>query len=411
MILDKVLELLRRYRLCHNCLGRQFALLLHGMDNSTRGLALKYTIAFELHRRVLDEKAVPEDVRLLASNMGLKEFDDAVKALGFKLDYASKPCYICGGVFDKVEEVVSMVLDALTGYEFKSILVGVKLPSEVCEKEDEVRSVVALPYGESLREELSRVLGKKLSSILKAKVDMRKPDVTVVVDPYRMMVEVNPAPIYVKGFFLKLSPEVPVVSKDLERVGGETVETLIVRPLMKAFEAVDYRFIIPFRDSKRTLILGDGRPFVVRFKHPRKRFVDLDELASEINSRASGLMEVRRLSWASRSDVAKLRSFKGVEEAKVLVKAEKALRFMGPMKLTVMQLDKPSNVFREETVELLDVERVGGDVYRLRLKYRVGFLVKDFLSGGPRVKPSLKEILKSEMNFLEIVEINVRGAF
>ena len=100
MILDKVLELLRRYRLCHNCLGRQFALLLHGMDNSTRGLALKYTIAFELHRRVLDEKAVPEDVRLLASNMGLKEFDDAVKALGFKLDYASKPCYICGGVFD-----------------------------------------------------------------------------------------------------------------------------------------------------------------------------------------------------------------------------------------------------------------------------------------------------------------------
>ena len=237
-----------------------------------------------------------------------------------------------------------MVLDALTGYEFKSILVGVKLPSEVCEKEDEVRSVVALPYGESLREELSRVLGKKLSSILKVKVDMRKPDVTVVVDPYRMMVEVNPAPIYVKGFFLKLSPEVPVVSKDLERVGGETVETLIVRPLMKAFEAVDYRFIIPFRDSKRTLILGDGRPFVVRFKHPRKRFVDLDELASEINSRASGLMEVRRLSWASRSDVAKLRSFKGVEEAKVLVKADRDLRFTEPKRLTVMQLDKSSNV-------------------------------------------------------------------
>ncbi|PIU59874.1 tRNA pseudouridine(54/55) synthase Pus10, partial [Candidatus Bathyarchaeota archaeon CG07_land_8_20_14_0_80_47_9] len=40
-ILEKALRMLEKHPLCDHCLGRQFALLGHGMGNDDRGKAIK----------------------------------------------------------------------------------------------------------------------------------------------------------------------------------------------------------------------------------------------------------------------------------------------------------------------------------------------------------------------------------
>jgi tRNA pseudouridine synthase 10 len=46
-ILEKTLSMLVRYPLCDTCLGRQFALLGHGIENSQRGRALKLSLTLQ----------------------------------------------------------------------------------------------------------------------------------------------------------------------------------------------------------------------------------------------------------------------------------------------------------------------------------------------------------------------------
>jgi hypothetical protein len=46
-ILEKAAEMLRKYPLCDNCLGRQFASLARGVDNRERGSALKLSMTMQ----------------------------------------------------------------------------------------------------------------------------------------------------------------------------------------------------------------------------------------------------------------------------------------------------------------------------------------------------------------------------
>lgn len=48
-ILQLALKMLEKYPLCDHCLGRQFAMLGHGVENDERGRAIKLVLAFEAH--------------------------------------------------------------------------------------------------------------------------------------------------------------------------------------------------------------------------------------------------------------------------------------------------------------------------------------------------------------------------
>ena len=67
--LEKAQRMLEKHALCDRCLGRQFALLGHGLDNQKRGEALKLTLTMIGHQLALSKhKAGLSLLRTLASN-------------------------------------------------------------------------------------------------------------------------------------------------------------------------------------------------------------------------------------------------------------------------------------------------------------------------------------------------------
>ncbi|MBS7627879.1 hypothetical protein KEJ36_03555, partial [Candidatus Bathyarchaeota archaeon] len=143
-LLEILEELLKTYSICDNCLGRQLAILIHGTTNDRRGRAAKLFLTMEAHRRILegDRNRGLRLLRALATKGSSPEAAETLRSLGYRIKKKQKPepCYLCGGVLDGLDGLKALILDALGSYTFHTFIVGVKVPKEVIEREDDLRS-------------------------------------------------------------------------------------------------------------------------------------------------------------------------------------------------------------------------------------------------------------------------------
>ena len=61
-------------------------------------------------------------------------------------------------------------------------------------------------------------------------------------------------------------------------------------------------------------MLGTGRPFVIEISKPKKRFIELKEIESQINAGAIGKVEVSNLRFTTRDVVRHLKKGEGSQK-------------------------------------------------------------------------------------------------
>ena len=167
-------EMLEAYPLCDSCLGRQFALLGYGLSDQKRGEILKLMLTMKNHQLALsDKKEGFSNLRILASN---GSFEMAAKILKNMRKRSKKKneCYLCNGLFKSVNVLVQKALAALEAYEYNTFLVGIELPNIVEEREDEFKANFEVSHGESMRNEFSREIGKKIVVATNKLADYKK---------------------------------------------------------------------------------------------------------------------------------------------------------------------------------------------------------------------------------------------
>ncbi|HPC28125.1 MAG TPA: tRNA pseudouridine(54/55) synthase Pus10, partial [Candidatus Methanomethylicus sp.] len=247
MILDSARRMISKYTLCDCCLGRQYGGLARGVTNRERGRALKLVLAMEGH---MEAKRVGADGTGTASDTADADYGGNVKgnvdekadgelllrALatrgGFQpaanvLDGAcggGGACYICGGELDRVREYAEGAAKALEGYGFGNFLVGVRVAGEVAEREDALKTEFAIEFGESLKMEASREIGKELSKILHKDVEFERPDIVVTVELPGPRFEVRSMPLFISGRYRKLVRGIPQSKWDCVHCGGKGCE-------------------------------------------------------------------------------------------------------------------------------------------------------------------------------------------
>jgi len=166
-MLKKAQKMLEKNPLCDHCLGRQFALLGYGLGNQKRGEAVKLLLTMKGHQLALSGKKAGFSLLKTVATKG--SFDMAAeilrkmrKRMGKKLE-----CYLCQGRFEHLEKLVDSALGKLKPYEYTTFLVGVELPIDIEEREDEFKAEFEVRHGESMRNEFSRDIGKEISGITK----------------------------------------------------------------------------------------------------------------------------------------------------------------------------------------------------------------------------------------------------
>ncbi|MEM4735565.1 MAG: tRNA pseudouridine(54/55) synthase Pus10, partial [Candidatus Thorarchaeota archaeon] len=172
------------------------------------------------------------------------------------------------------------------------------------------------------------------------------------------------------------------------------------------------------------LMLGDGRPFVVEVTEPRIRSLNLAEIATNINTRASGKIEVDHLEFSDRqqSQVLKMASSTNVKEYRALIEVEHELSdealslAESGLSGTVIEQRTPLRVLhrrsdrvRKKTIYEVRLVRQGGPRLEGFFKVQGGTYVKELISGDEgRTRPSVAELLGVKTRCVELSVVAIR---
>jgi len=435
-ILEKAQKMLEKYPLCNHCLGRQFALLGHGLDNQKRGETLKLLLTMKSHQLAFSKQKIGTALlKTLATNGSFDMANQILKRMGKKPN-KKRQCYLCEGHFNSIHKLVNSALKELNNCEFSSFLVGIELPTEAEEKEDEFKAEFEVKHGESMRNEFSREIGKEISEVTKITVDYKRPDIVVLVKPFSAQIHLQVNPLFIAGRYRKLVRGIPQSRWLCVKCRGEgcprcnwtgkmypeSVEEIIGEPTLEIAEGEALAFHGAGREDIDARMLGRGRPFIIEIKKPKKRFVDLKNLAQTVNERAKGKVEVSNLRLATKDTVRKLKKTEAAQKLyKVIVDfdkpvpGEKLVELAKTLTNTVIHQQTPKRVLhrradlvREKHIYMAKVKRLKPDKMEMRIQCQGGLYIKELITGDEgRTSPNVAKILNVGAKPLELDVLNV----
>lgn len=440
-MLDLVYRILQKYALCDYCLGRQFARILPGVGNKARGEVLKVALAMDANLRILmnDREAV-NVLKVVAENGMNKHARRLARLFNCQIDEGKK-CDVCGGKLseENFRRMAEEIIEELRKYEFSNFLVGTSVPAHVKERDDQIKAEFALTFGEEIKSDITRELGKIIEGTMKRPVEFATPDVTILVDIFSGTFTVKPNPVFVKGYYRKLQPNIPQApwicrkcrGKGCEACGHsgreypDSISELIGEPALGLFEAIDYKFHAAGREDVNATVLGTGRPFILELKSPRKRFVPLDQLQRAINEHAKNKVEVLCLSYATKKDVRDMKAksmvasktYVALVEFDSEVDDEKLREVCERFRNVIINQRTPSRILRRRSdrvrkklLYFVEAEKKGDRIVEFKIKAQGGLYIKEVINGdGGRTVPNIADVLGTAPINITLSVVEVEG--
>jgi len=438
-ILEKTLAMLSRHPLCDHCLGRQFALLGYSIENKDRGKALKLSLT--LQASALNSAKNAEGIKrlkVLAGNGFSREAQETLHHLKKRIAKKAqlKTCFLCEGKFQLLDGLIQKALQAIVNYEYTTFLVGVELPVAVEEREDEFKAAFNVSYGESIRHEFGRLLGKGIAELTGKTVEYKKPDIVVIINPFAEQVRVQVNPLFIAGRYRKLVRDIPQSKwfcsscrgKGCEKCGGtgkmypESVEELVSKPFLEAAEGEKTAFHASGREDIDARMLGSGRPFVIEISKPKKRFLNLKTLEGDVNANAEGKVEISGLRFTNKDVIRRLKKAESAQkEYRVLIEfenkvSEEGLRLLEEKLSNVLVrqqtplrvLHRRADLTREKYIYEVKVKKVSLKRAEMEIRCQGGLYVKELVSGDERrTMPNVSELLGNRAKPLKLDVLNV----
>jgi len=438
-VLEKALKMLGKYSLCDHCLGRQFALLGYGIENDERGRSIKTILTLRAHALALSkDKEGVKTLKILATNGFSETAKEILHKMKKRLPVKTLPkaCFLCEDKFKGIDDLAKKAVEELEECEYSNFLVGIELPVAVEEREDEFKAEFEVNYGESVRNEFGRAMGKKIGEYTGKVVEYKKPEVVVLVNPLTEQIRLQVNPLYISGRYRKLVRGIPQSKwfctscrgKGCEKCNWtgkmypESVEELIEKPFLDATGGVKVSFHASGREDIDARMLGNGRPFVIEITEPKKRLLNLKKLEKAVNASAEGKVEVADLLLADKDVVRKLKKaesatkeyrvvleFENKVTAKDLRLLEEKLRNVVIKQETPLRvLHRRANLTREKHIYGLKVKKLSPRKAEMSVLCQGGLYVKELVTGDEgRTTPNVSEILKNKAKPIKLDVLNV----
>ncbi len=350
------------------------------------------------------------------------------------VDYAE--CDLCEGLSGEIEKFVDLIEERLKGYEFYTFSVGTKIDTEIIEKDEEMKKKVSRDF-KDIKTWLNRRIGRELERRTGKRFVYSDYDINVIVDTRFDHVILQVAPVYIYGRYLKLVRGIPQTKWPCRICRGvgcrrcnytgkqypESVEEIIAKKVLEEFQGDGESFHGCGREDIDARMLGNGRPFVLEIKNPKKRRADLKELEKKINEYASGKVKVVGLRYSDKSEIRRLKeeSFPKVYHAKIFADEEiqekrlkevlsslegRTIKQQTPLRVAHRRADK----VREKKIYGCKLIWVKGKEALIEIKAESGTYIKELVSGDEgRTRPSISEMLGSRCEVKELDVVAVEG--
>ncbi|MGC9176192.1 MAG: tRNA pseudouridine(54/55) synthase Pus10 [Thermoplasmata archaeon] len=373
--------------LCDHCLGRIYANLGHGLTNEERGKAIRIIYAMN-------------------ENLSYNEIKNM-------------DCIICNNIFNNIDKFVSIIINSVKDYEFNTFLLGTRVDFEIESKDKELIEKYG-KNGETIKNELSREIGKRVSEKLGKDVSFENPDISIIFDTEYEYAEIIPKPIFIYGRYKKLERGIPQ-TRWIHEKEGKSVEEYIGEVAVKYFDGSNYYLHGSGREDVDVLMLGNGRPFILEISKPKKRNIDLRNIEYEINTKSENRIEVFDLRYSNRDEMKRIKEKTGKKIYRLCIELENDLPIeLVKSKLKSLEgkviyqrtplrvLGKRSDIQREKKVYSIDIISKNGKILELEIMADPGTYIKEFAHGDEgRTRPSISEVLdqKIKIERLDVVKI------
>jgi tRNA pseudouridine synthase 10 len=434
-------SLLENLHLCNACLGRQFGNLLTGLSNFERGAAIKMFLLmeWEIKHRVA-KTGLPG-----ASSLTSKDFPIGLQSVNRyfpEKDTEPEPCAICQDILSVpfLESLAKNALIKAEDYEFKTFLVGSCFPAEIIDKEDRIRGIYGLEYGESIKSDFNRELGKILSNLLpRALVEFKAPEIVFTFDLIRDDIQIKSNPLFILGRYKKLERGIPQSKWFCRKCRGsgcencnytgkmyqESVEEYATFPFFEAAQGISSKFHGSGREDIDARMLGTGRPFVIEISEPKIRNLNFGEISDQIRKNSNGKVEITIEGFTNRSKVReiKTRSSRNSKAYRANIKLESKLlkdksilnrieteftniliKQRTPIRVSHRRADK----IRTRKVGSFKIEKTEEDKITVLIVCEGGLYVKELISGDQgRTQPNFSERLgiPAVVTELDVIEV------
>jgi tRNA pseudouridine synthase 10 len=291
-------------------------------------------------------------------------------------------------------------------------------------------------YGENLRNEFGRVIGKKIAERNGKEVEFKKPEVVVLVNPFTEETRLQVNPLFIAGRYRKLVRGIPQSKwfcsncrgrgcKECNWTGKmypESVQEIIGKPVLDATDGEEVSFHASGREDIDARMLGSGRPFVIEVSRPKKRLLDLAKLEEAVNAYGKGKVEVSNLKLASRDVVRRLKKGESTQkEYRLLMEFENGITAKELHRLeesltnaTIKQqtpsrvLHRRANLMREKYIYEVNVKKLSSKKAEMKIRCQGGLYVKELVTGDEgRTVPNVSELLKNKAKPLKLDVLNV----
>ncbi len=410
-----VLEIAKRailkYSLCDSCLGRLFAQLGYALENYERGNAIK---------TVLFLKACADGDEEVVKALARSGYEPAVEYLRKNgVEVSQNPCYICGGTLSRIEELAKKIVDELRIYEFDTFVVGTTVTAEIAEREETLMAELGIKWGESIKTEVNRRVGRVIRDVLGKRPEFREPEVMVNVFIPQLTYTINVKPLFVYGRYRKVRRGVsqnPWIVHGRRKYITSVEEE--VRKIIKSVvpEASEVFIHAAGREDVDARCIGSGRPLIIEVRGVKKRKTALSNLVGKVFRTEYVELEVFR--EASRKEVSELKE-EARERRKVYraliyclrdVSEEELRRVEEELSYVTIEQRTPTRVLRRKPDKLrlktlygVKLRKVCPHIIEGLFDAQGGLYVKEVVTGDfGRTKPSLAELLGTETWVLEL---------
>lgn len=351
----------------------------------------------------------------------------------------SLECPTCENLFEDVNNVSAIISSACDGIQFSTMQVGVHIPKDLMEEEDRIRSRYGAPGSKPLKaafvDEIQSSTSEKVEDIQFVR---ERPDLMVLIDTLTLRVDVDVRPVFLYGRYRKLSRGIPQTRWPCRacrgREGGcesceftglqypDSVQDLIGKPIAEQMDASDTAFHGMGREDIDVRCLGQGRPFVLEVKSPRKRTPPFETLLELVESNAKGRVEIDSLRLSDRKEVARIKQTRSEKSYTIRFKPEsmgdpdKISKDIFALAGTKIEQQTPKRVShrradKNRVRKVVSVDRVDiqGDEVEMTLRCEAGTYIKELVhSDEGRTVPSVTSIIGApcEVIWLDVEDVH-----
>ncbi|HMK32079.1 MAG TPA: tRNA pseudouridine(54/55) synthase Pus10, partial [Nitrosopumilaceae archaeon] len=312
---------------------------------------------------------------------------------------------ICKNLMSKLDLQLDKMLDMSKEYEFSSFLIGAILQPSILDRDDQIRSKFKLKGIHSIKNDITREIGKRFGRKTKTTVNYQNPDIVFTLDFKKEECEIKPKPVFLSGRYTKTIRGIPQKQRPCENCGGkgcyacefhgisefESVEGKIAKFLYQKFGAHQAKITWIGSEDETSLVLGKGRPFFAKLTNPHKRKVKPQKTIPLDGITIHNLRVIEKIP----SDIIRFKSEIEMEietENEVTPSQLKSLHKLEKQTISVYENSGKKN---QKKIYHIKYKKRSGNSFSVFMEADGGVPLKRFANGS-EVQPSLTSILENQ---------------